>query len=296
VNSTSKDLVFVSYRRQDSSAAARWLAQTVSRTFGAQSVFVDTESIRMGDEWPARIDQALGFATILIAVIGERWLRIADDAGRRRLDKEDDWVRNEIAHALEQKLHVIPLLLAGTKLPKKNELPAPLERLTSRQAFDLRDDRWESDLALLLARLEELGLARDGARSIRYPTPRLTLQELSRDEISAALKQLPGWQMKETDIPGKEALKKGVELTRVYEFASFEDAIAFMGEAARHVSEVDHHPRWENIWRNVSIWLTTWDIGHRPSQLDIELADFLERLREKYPPARPRRTAGQPRL
>jgi hypothetical protein len=43
-------LAFISYRRADSSAASRWLAQTMARTFGPESVFIDTEAIRMADD------------------------------------------------------------------------------------------------------------------------------------------------------------------------------------------------------------------------------------------------------
>ncbi len=88
-------------------------------------------------------------------------------------------------------------------------------------------------------------------------------------------------------IPGKEPLK-ATELSRVYEFSSFEEAMAFMSEATTHISQVDHHPRWENIWRSVSVWLTTWDIGHKPSMLDIELARYLDQLRGKYSPPKPK--------
>jgi hypothetical protein len=67
-------LAFVSYRRTDSSAASRWLANSIGRTFGSQSVFIDTESIRMSDDWAHRITDALAAATVLIPVIGPRWL------------------------------------------------------------------------------------------------------------------------------------------------------------------------------------------------------------------------------
>src|SRR5262245_59103137 len=97
-------LVFISYRRQDSSAAARWVGRAILRTFGAQSVFVDIDSIRMGDDWQERINKALRSATILLPIIGPNWLRIADEFGRRRLDKEDDWVRNEIIHGFNNNL------------------------------------------------------------------------------------------------------------------------------------------------------------------------------------------------
>jgi len=49
-------------------------------------------------------------------VIGPRWLAAADDAGIRRLDRPEDWVRRETAEALRRKVLVIPLLLPSPAL------------------------------------------------------------------------------------------------------------------------------------------------------------------------------------
>ncbi len=38
-----------------------------------------------------------------------------------------------------------------------------------------------------------------------------------------------------------------------------------------------HHPRWENVWRTLNVYLTTWDIGQRISDRDIVLALYLDR-------------------
>jgi pterin-4a-carbinolamine dehydratase len=43
-----------------------------------------------------------------------------------------------------------------------------------------------------------------------------------------------------------------------------------------------HHPDWENIWINVLVWLTTWDIGHRPSYKDVRLAEHLDAVYRDY--------------
>src|SRR5262245_45892816 len=102
-------LAFISYRRQDSWAGAGWLAQPLQGVFGPHSVFIDVDSIRVGDDWPRRIDAALRDATALLVVMGPHWLRIGDLYGKRRLDQEDDWVRKEILHAFEHKLLIIPL-------------------------------------------------------------------------------------------------------------------------------------------------------------------------------------------
>lgn len=106
----------------------------------------------MADDWPQRIESALRSETVVIAVIGPTWLRISDEYGRRRIDKGDDWVRNEIRYALENGVTVLPILFSKTSLPERSALPECLGRLTERQAFELKDDRWELDLNLLLLR------------------------------------------------------------------------------------------------------------------------------------------------
>ncbi len=87
---SGKAFAFISYRRADSSAASRWLYVAIQRTFGPDSVFMDTETIRVSDQWPHVISHALRRATHLIAVIGPQWLRVTDDFGRRRIDRDDD--------------------------------------------------------------------------------------------------------------------------------------------------------------------------------------------------------------
>ena len=188
-------------------------------------------------------------------------------------------------HALEAKLQIIPLLLSKTQMPPREALPKAIADLSRFQAFDLRDDRWERDLSILLDRLSELGLKCMSTRAIRYPTPRVNLKELTEQEIRSALETLEGWDIVETEIRGREP-KRGLEFHRSFEFASFENAVAFMAAAVPRISELDHHPRWENIWRTVSVSLTTWDIGHKPSELDVKLAKFLSELRDTIPPVK----------
>jgi pterin-4a-carbinolamine dehydratase len=242
----------------------------------------------MGDAWEGRIEQALASATILIPVIGPSWLKVADEHGRRRLDNEKDWVRNEICHALEAKLHIIPLLLSQTRMPLQEALPPAIATLPRFQGFELRDDRWETDLSILLDRLSGLGLKCLSTRAIRYPTPKVSLKELTEQEVRSALDTLVGWEIVETEIRGREP-KRGLEFHRSFEFDSFEDAVAFMAAAVPRISEMDHHPRWENIWRTVSVWLTTWDIGDKPSDLDVKLAKFLSELRDAFPAVKTRK-------
>ena len=106
-------------------------------------------------------------------------------------------------------------------------------------------------------------------------------KEFSEVELAGELKSLPEWEVSVSELPGKESLKRA-ELKRTYKFASFEDAIDFMKTAAGHISKVNHHPRWENNWRTITVWLSTWDAGFKPTQLDLELAHYLDNLHQNY--------------
>lgn len=133
----------------------------------------------------------------------------------------------------------------------------------------------------MLNRLEALGFKRKAA-NIRYPAPGPKAPSLTDQQLRQALKRLPAWELDDSRVSPER--KKKLELMRTYEFASFEDAIHFMSTSSRHISLKDHHPDWENIWKTITVWLTTWDIGHRPSHFDVELATYLDQLYQPYEP------------
>ena len=65
--------------------------------------------------------------------------------------------------------------------------------------------------------------------------------------------------------------------------------MSFMAKIAAFCIDINHHPRWENIYRTVRINLSTWDTGDRPSQTDLILALRSTRLTESS--KAPRRSA-----
>ena len=277
-----KKYAFISYRRVDSAGAARWLYSAIQRTFGSSSVFMDTEDIRVADDWPHKISNALQRCTHLIVVIGPTWLRVTDEYNRRRIDRDDDWVRLEIAHALDRGKKIFPVLLLNQKMPGPDALPEAIRGVAADriQGFDLRDDRWESDLRELMLQLEKDGFEKIRQAGVRYPVPQIHITDMSRDELESALRSLPGWTVRTSDLPGFEPYKR-TELSKSFEFPSFTLAMDFVQEVAKYADRVQHHPRWENIWRTVTIWLSTWDIGHKPSQLDVDEAREIERIYER---------------
>jgi pterin-4a-carbinolamine dehydratase len=207
-------------------------------------------------------------------------LRIADQHGMRHIDKSDDWVRTEVCHGLTQGLRIVPLLVTGATLPEQGALPEAMRGLLDHQALEVRDATWEEDLGRLLERLDQIGFERLVQR-IEFPVPVVRQKALDPLEIDAAVSRLRDWKVASSAIPG-EPLKRQIEIITKYEFDSFEDAMHFMISATRHISKVNHHPRWENIWRTVTVALSTWDIGHKPSAYDIELAQYLDTLYANY--------------
>src|SRR4051794_40879687 len=105
--------VFVSYRRGDSAASARLIAEGLERRLGAGTVFFDVEQLAPGSLWKRKIAQAIAESDVVIVVIGPRWIGLADERGQRlMLDPEDeDVVREEIDAAVRARALIIPVLV-----------------------------------------------------------------------------------------------------------------------------------------------------------------------------------------
>jgi hypothetical protein len=128
--------IFISYRRADASWPALWLADRLARQFGDDAVFQDVESIRPGDDFAAEIEAGMESCSVLLAVIGPRWLAEENDAGRR-LDDPQDWVRLEIESAMRRGILIVPVLVDGARMPSASELPPSMQSLAGRQAVTL---------------------------------------------------------------------------------------------------------------------------------------------------------------
>lgn len=275
----ARPLAFISYRRDDSRDWANLLADTLRRQLGRDSVFLDTDSIRIGDTWTRKIEDSLKRATVIIPLIGPRWLFLQNPRdGRRRIDLEDDWVRQEIEYALKTVTPLLPVLVAGAQPPQQEFLPASIATLSTIQSRAIADKR---DIDVLVAHLSDrLGFERLKTE-LDFPTPVDRSPELPDRDVQEALQRLPGWRLEERDsAKGKNGV--AMELVSTLKFRVFEDVIHFMSTAARYISTTDHHPFWENQYKDLRIRLSTWDIGLRISAKDIRLAEYLQRLHRDY--------------
>src|SRR5262245_39400181 len=94
-------------------------------------------------------------------MIGPNWLDARDEHGNRRLDDPYDFVRIEIAQALQRDIPVIPILLDGARIPKADQLPEDLKELALRNGMEIRCVRRSRSLVhIKLSTAEVVGWTR----------------------------------------------------------------------------------------------------------------------------------------
>ncbi|HTE22713.1 MAG TPA: 4a-hydroxytetrahydrobiopterin dehydratase [Candidatus Limnocylindria bacterium] len=86
--------------------------------------------------------------------------------------------------------------------------------------------------------------------------------------------------------------EKNNELSKEFEFADFAEAFAFMQAVAAEAERRQHHPRWENNWNKVRVWLSTHAAG-KVTDKDRSFAEFIEALyKSGQEPTAPVATGG----
>ena len=152
--------IFVSYRIADTLQTADRLAAELRRKFGGDQVFFDRRTLEPGNRWDSRIETAVSGATVVLVLIGEKWLTEQNEYGVRRLDVGGDWVRREVEAALARDGRVVPILVDDASPPPKeafDSLPS-LVPLSSCQGAPLRTREWDTDFGRLVDLLISKGL------------------------------------------------------------------------------------------------------------------------------------------
>jgi TIR domain len=147
--------IMISYRREDSLGHAGRLYDHLARHFGNATVFMDLDDIEPGLDFVEVLQQTVSSCDALVAVIGKQWLTATDEEGRSRLDNPGDLVRVEIGTALSRKVRVIPVLVAGARMPKVQELPPDLKALSRRNALEISDVSFHEGVSRLIEVLEK---------------------------------------------------------------------------------------------------------------------------------------------
>jgi pterin-4a-carbinolamine dehydratase len=275
--------IFLSYRRKANVQRAMNLASILQENFGRDNVFLDTNDIESGAEFPKTILGKLEQSQLVLALISPEWLSAVDADYRRRIDSDKDWVHIELRTALERNLRVIPVYVGGTGPLKAEQFPEPLRKLASLQYRELRDDhQWKGDIAALIG---GIGGNKVEEGEVRWPkgAPRYLPDPVGPLKLQDLMKELPDWELREFEVDGGPYKgSRGAEIKRVFQFKRFAEAIDFMSEAKDGFAALRHHPRWENIFRDVIVRLTGWDIGHKISDRDYIAAKYLDGLYQRY--------------
>ena len=128
--------LFVSYRRRDTAAITGRLCDRLKERFGSDQVVVDIDDIPYGADFVTHIREELHRCDALLAVIGTNW-RGRLPRKEYRLDNPSDYVRMELQIALSQEMAVLPILVAGARMPQSDILPAELRKICTLNAAPL---------------------------------------------------------------------------------------------------------------------------------------------------------------
>jgi hypothetical protein len=163
--------IFISYRRGDTAGYAGRIHDRLAQAFGPSLLFMDVDSIGLGIDFVSEIQKQVSKCGVLIAIIGPNWLDVTDESANRRLDNPNDFVRIEIAAALQGGILVIPIFIDGAEIPNASRLPDNLKELAKRQGFWVRHASFHNDMRDFIRRLKKLASAsEDGEQN--QPTER----------------------------------------------------------------------------------------------------------------------------
>lgn len=151
----NKRLVFICYRRSDSTEISGRLYDWLVPAFGSRNVIKDVISCPLGIPFKDYIGDCIPDCRFVLAIIGPDWLdRIT---APKRAHQEEDLVRFELREALARNIPVVPVLIGGAKIPRLKDLPKDLRGVTKRQAIQLRSDPdFRGDAARLIKHLKRL--------------------------------------------------------------------------------------------------------------------------------------------
>jgi Tol biopolymer transport system component len=132
--------IFISYRRSDNPDAVGRIYDRLVSEFGKARVFKDVDSIPLGQDFRSHLNDIVGNCAAVLAIIGPRWVDTRNEAGQRRLEDPDDFVRIELEAALSRNVPVVPVLVGHAPIPGSSQLPASLASLAFRQSIEVRPD------------------------------------------------------------------------------------------------------------------------------------------------------------
>jgi len=146
--------LFLSYRRSDTSGYSGRIYDRLSSFFGSEHVFMDLDKIVGGENFQTTINKYLDSCDAIVVIIGKNW--IGNLNNEVRIQKKNDFVRYEIAKAIEKRISIFPVLVNSAQLPPVENIPPEISSLLNLQAIELTDSRWNYDVQKLIDAIENV--------------------------------------------------------------------------------------------------------------------------------------------
>lgn len=141
--------IFVSYRRDGGEALAYLISERLKQK--GLSVFYDVESLRSG-KFNDEIFDVISNCTDVIVVLPQNSLD--------RCEEKDDWLKKEIAYAIESKKNIIPVMMRNFKFPYR--LPKEIDDLRNFNGISINNmEYFEAAFEKLLSMLECINIIRN---------------------------------------------------------------------------------------------------------------------------------------
>lgn len=159
MNNDAPYQVFINYRKIDTGVIVPKLYDALKKKIGGSAVFLDKEGIEEGDNFPEVIKKALLQSDIVLVLIGPSWLNARDENHKKRLEKANDYVRQEIELAYAEGKMVWPVLFEEAKMPESTKLPmgSALCNLSNTQSkfAPIRENHAEQDIQPIVDKIFE---------------------------------------------------------------------------------------------------------------------------------------------
>ncbi len=134
--------VFISYRRETDSQTARLIrAELLQRRF---RVFLDVDDLRPG-HFDESIMENIRDTPAFIVILSPGSLE--------RCSNPDDWLRKEIACALDSKRMIIPILMPRFQFPAEQQLPEELRSISVHHGVNYSHDFFDAMLEKIVGYL-----------------------------------------------------------------------------------------------------------------------------------------------
>jgi hypothetical protein len=264
--------IFISYRRGDDPGFTQALYMRLEDEFEASRLFMNVEGhIKGGDDFVDVLSAQVASCDVFLAVIGPRW----EETLAARAGDPDDFVFIEIKAALGQGKRVIPVLVGGAPMPRRETLPEGIAALARKQAIGLRPDRFKADCQGLISTLKDALAEAQAEREARTEAERAAAESarLAREAEEKARAEALEREARAQAVAGLSAdqIRKAEELASWDFIKGKTDPAEFRGHVASYPGGVTARFAMERL--EELVWAEMGETGDK-SKLQSYLAEF----------------------